>query len=104
VSWTETQRITEPVPGHDLKTSIDAVEERWGDPEKQATEADIPTMLADIWELVGMVKGLQMALELQRPRPAMSSAMPPNWPPKTPPPAGPTPPREDRGVPMALGR
>jgi hypothetical protein len=64
---------TKPVPGAQLKQSLDRIEETWAEMEA----GDLPAESArsaqrDIFELVGMVKGLMMAMELSGRSPIQS--------------------------------
>ena len=59
---------TTPVPGAQLKTTIDSIEEMWREFDSKGANAETAQSLhRDLFEMVGACKGLMMALELATP-------------------------------------
>ena len=58
----------QPVPGADVKATLARLEETWGDceidPNDAANIPNIHVIRTDLFELIGIVKGLMMALEV----------------------------------------
>mgnify|MGYP001610865036 CR=1 FL=1 len=55
----------EPVPGGDAKLSIDGMEELWCDSTGALNAGDADRLRCDLFQAIGMVRGLILALEVR---------------------------------------
>ncbi len=63
----ETKKTTRPVAGEQVRQTLDLIEESWREMEDgELTAESARNMQRDLFELVGMVKGLMMGAELLR--------------------------------------
>lgn len=62
--WKE---VKKPLPARHVISSVDTIEEVWGGSSGALDEESASSLRRDLFTLVGIVRGLAMALELRQP-------------------------------------